>query len=354
MATLQIHGDTTAAGPLLGLRFDLLADSSRTSPRLVIEAAAGRLVVSLAEEAGAERSDLLLARLHPHLQGMRLGLPSVASIGAVPPITSDDVRAVGNASRSGSPHAWASWFARAIADRDLVPPGAYAITKARDGERARERLAPSAAPFLAEEIDGVTRCLDRPSVSWVTWWDDDRELLRLRPPSLAGASRVKAWRKRARDGTLPPLLLWFVSGLDACVLLDGHDRLLAALEEGVSPRLLTLWRCCVRPRQVDVSRQQGVIEELAHRREAADPCRPALATDHENRLLLDAFPPGARLDPISRATPLRGGSGVFERRARKALGVLVDDRFLVGREPEGEPTGCSARCASELGWMPGS
>jgi hypothetical protein len=54
MATLQIHGDTTAAGPLLGLRLDLLADSSRTSPRLVVEAALGRLSVSLGGEASSQ------------------------------------------------------------------------------------------------------------------------------------------------------------------------------------------------------------------------------------------------------------------------------------------------------------
>ncbi|MGB8939405.1 MAG: hypothetical protein WCD21_04060 [Streptomyces sp.] len=37
--------------------------------------------------------------------------------------------------------------------------------------------------------------------------------------------RVKAYRKQARDGTLPPVLLWWVSGLDCHLVLDGHAGL---------------------------------------------------------------------------------------------------------------------------------
>ncbi|WP_285575955.1 hypothetical protein [Actinoallomurus iriomotensis] len=37
--------------------------------------------------------------------------------------------------------------------------------------------------------------------------------------------RVKAYRKLARDGALPPLLLWWISGLDGVLLLDGRAQL---------------------------------------------------------------------------------------------------------------------------------
>lgn len=52
--------------------------------------------------------------------------------------------------------------------------------------------------------------------------------------------RVKSYRKQLRDGILPPVLLWWISGLDCYVLLDGHHRLIAALAEDQEPALLAL------------------------------------------------------------------------------------------------------------------
>ncbi|MFF5725047.1 hypothetical protein [[Kitasatospora] papulosa] len=61
-----------------------------------------------------------------------------------------------------------------------------------------------------------------------------------------GDSRVKAYRKQAREGTLPPVLMWWVSGLDCHLILDGHARLAAAIAESVEPPLLRLHRAVAR------------------------------------------------------------------------------------------------------------
>lgn len=68
------------------------------------------------------------------------------------------------------------------------------------------------------------------------------EILPLHSMPDAGDGRVKAYRKQARDGTLPPVLLWWVSGLDCHLILDGHARLAAAIAESTSPSLLSLHR----------------------------------------------------------------------------------------------------------------
>ncbi|MCE0446133.1 hypothetical protein LT493_18650 [Streptomyces tricolor] len=60
-----------------------------------------------------------------------------------------------------------------------------------------------------------------------------------------GDGRVKAYRKQARDGTLPPVLLWWVSGLDCHLVLDGHARLAAAIANRRHPRCCT----CTAPRR---------------------------------------------------------------------------------------------------------
>ncbi|MEU5592384.1 hypothetical protein [Streptomyces sp. NPDC020298] len=57
----------------------------------------------------------------------------------------------------------------------------------------------------------------------------------LRPLSPPDAPRVKAQRKHAREGTLAPVLLWWVTALAGWLLLDGHDRAVAALAEGADP-----------------------------------------------------------------------------------------------------------------------
>ncbi|HEX5540247.1 MAG TPA: hypothetical protein VFX60_01590 [Micromonospora sp.] len=65
-------------------------------------------------------------------------------------------------------------------------------------------------------------------------------VLAMRPMPERDDARVKAYRKQVRDGSLPPILLWWVSGLDCYLLLDGHDRLAACLVEVVEPPLMTL------------------------------------------------------------------------------------------------------------------
>lgn len=62
----------------------------------------------------------------------------------------------------------------------------------------------------------------------------------LRDPSPPDAARVRSWRKHAREGTLPPALLAWISALDGYVVLDGHDRLHAAALEDVTPDAISL------------------------------------------------------------------------------------------------------------------
>ncbi|MEV0254593.1 hypothetical protein AB0H82_10050 [Streptomyces sp. NPDC050732] len=67
-------------------------------------------------------------------------------------------------------------------------------------------------------------------------------ILPLRPLAAPDAARVKAYRKHVSEGTLAPVLLWWVSFLDGWLLLDGHDRAAAALAEGTEPACVELVR----------------------------------------------------------------------------------------------------------------
>ncbi|MFD0073156.1 hypothetical protein ACFVIY_12020 [Streptomyces sp. NPDC127166] len=86
---------------------------------------------------------------------------------------------------------------------------------------------------------------DRGHLTWFGYGDpveDARDLLPLRSLSPVEAPRVRAYRRPYREGVLPPVFAWWISGLGSPVVLDGHDRLTAALAEGGRPRVLVLSR----------------------------------------------------------------------------------------------------------------
>ncbi|WP_069467163.1 hypothetical protein, partial [Actinacidiphila rubida] len=91
-------------------------------------------------------------------------------------------------------------------------------------------------------------------------------VLPLRPLPVPDAPRVKAFRKHAREGTLAPVLVWWVSFLDGWIVLDGHDRAAAALAEGLQPPCVALVRV------VDDADWRATAETIgaAHRERLAD------------------------------------------------------------------------------------
>lgn len=127
---------------------------------------------------------------------------------------------------------WAHAFAGELAAARHGPlhAGRWTLTRCEAGPRFA-RLPP--AERWLPLADGQGR------INWFTS-PSARDIVPLRALSAPDAGRVKAYRKQARDGTLPPVLLWWISGLCCHVLLDGHDRLVAALAEGREPAVLVL------------------------------------------------------------------------------------------------------------------
>lgn len=128
-------------------------------------------------------------------------------------------------------------------------------------------------------------------------------MMPLRAPSPEDDGRVKSWRKRARDGTLPPVLLLYVDLLMKWLVLDGHDRLHAALLEGVAPPLLGLWPVHEVALPALPERYEGIMQAAEiHLRAGATPS----VVDRVNRMLRVNYARHRR-STVSRAWPLRGG-----------------------------------------------
>jgi hypothetical protein len=146
----------------------------------------------------------------------------------IPPLRSTQMRQFA-AAEAGTP-AWASrWAHRFLAWLGVAENGPL-----HQGDWLLEpRVLP---PYCL----GTDLVVDHPAahLDWLgQGWNG---VLPLHALPHVDAGRVRAYRKHARDRTIAPLLLWWISGIDGYLLLDGHSRLAAAHAEQISPSVLVL------------------------------------------------------------------------------------------------------------------
>jgi hypothetical protein len=147
------------------------------------------------------------------------------------------------------------------------------------------------------------------------------EVLPLRPMPDADDSRVKAYRKQVREGMLPPVLLWWASGLDCQLILDGHARLAAAIADSVEPPLLQLNRTVPRD-DLDARIDEAVgfyeyeLARFAELRAIHGPTVPDGAATAAPQLVHRLQDLTTTEQPTS-AWPLPGGETQWRRTARE-------------------------------------
>ncbi|MGW8601608.1 hypothetical protein ACWGLB_22050 [Streptomyces sp. NPDC055893] len=211
-------------GSWRGLSLDV---PDRVQPGLCVFGAGQRLLIS-------QRSrPVLLAVVDEHLDGVDFWRTD-AYRSPVPPLRADTARTL-----AGSPERWAHHIARYLDASPESPlhAGRWLLSYESRLRRWRHPGTSHAEYWSSMLVEG------HPD-GYVDWYlhDGEFEVLPLRPMPAADDSRVKAYRKQAREGTLPPVLLWWVSGLDCHLVLDGHARLAAAIAESVEPPVLELYR----------------------------------------------------------------------------------------------------------------
>jgi hypothetical protein len=150
-------------------------------------------------------------------------------------------------------------------------------------------------------------------------WDNNYvPLLLTRALSDEADGRVRMWRKRARERTLPPLVTWWCRGLFAHVVLDGHDRVHAALLEGIAPEVIVL--ADVAPRaKAEVEQRHNVASEQAA---SLEMCTEPSRTLAMNTILRTAWNPRAEWQLATPGFPLDGGLEQWNKEVRgTSLGV---------------------------------
>ncbi|MDN3352242.1 hypothetical protein [Actinomadura sp. DC4] len=268
-------------------------------PELRVEVAGGRRMLL---RQGAR--PLLLARTSRDHYGVDL-LRAGDVRSPVAPCRAGRARALAGSEADAR---WAHVFAGELAAAADGPlhTGRWILTR-HEAARRYEHLRPSERWLL---LDG--------RINWFTT-PGDWDVVPLRTPSAPGSARVRAYRKQARDGTLPPILLWWISGLACHVLLDGHDRLVAALAEDREPSALVL---ALRgdEREKAASRDWALREyarATAHvdGQVAAGTAHPFTGYVAVNRRLGETLSGIERIWGRTRAWPLPGGPGAWQRQA---------------------------------------
>ncbi|MFI8915748.1 hypothetical protein ACIGW4_29555 [Streptomyces sp. NPDC053513] len=298
------RGDVTRDdGTWTGLSLDV---RDRHRPGLCVFSAGPRLLLS------QQARPVLLALVDEHLDGVDFWRTDEYR-SCVPPLRADTARAL-----AGSPERWAHRFAQYLADSPDGPlhEGRWLLTCESPLRLRRHADTPHAEYWGSMLVDG------HPD-GYIDWFFHSHawEILPLRPMPGADDSRVKAYRKQAREGTLPPVLVWRVSGLDCHLILDGHARLAAAIAESVEPPLLQLHRTVPRDdlaARIDeaVGSYEDELARFAELRAVHGPTVPDGAATAGPRLarLVHDLNTGER---PTWAWPLPGGEDRWHRVARE-------------------------------------
>ena len=220
----------------------------------------------------------------------------------LPPVTSSDVETVKKVS-GNSLGWWCRYFAKHLfssspallpARRWLLRPMTIDATK----QTAKSRISDPPEKWhycspvketsgsLRWELYGEDICnlFSPEKVRLVDWWWRG-ELLLGRYGIRQDEGRLKWWRKKAREGTLPPILLLNISGFSSYIILDGHYRLQAALAEGIPPRFLVLSELAEKTFPENVAAREKIEKSLAIQQKSNPDFEPARI----NTLLINLY-----------------------------------------------------------------
>ena len=220
-----------------------------------------------------------------------------------PPITSPALESILRTGPEAWIGEWCRYFARYLltADVPLLPAGRWllrpmlpAVPTAPYALQRQPALkdwrfhAPAQSgnigfswSLFAEDIPDLTAPVRVVQVDW--WWNGTPLLARYAIQPDAG--RLKWWRKKSREGTLPPVLVRFFAGLGSFVILDGHYRLQAAIEEGIPPSFLVLSELGERTFPSNPEHQAKIVAALAAQQQK----NPASSIDGMNQTLINLY-----------------------------------------------------------------
>lgn len=176
-------------------------------------------------------------RIFPYLQGVRL-LRNPIDIAAkdmpIASISSADIEQFKEQNPDHPLQYWASFFADKLlhSSRHFLYPSDWKISP------MVYQVSFEYSDFQTDVLALDMKQLDY-HFDWGGFPDSNIISLKILPDEHCG--RVKWWRKKIREQSCPPLLLWWHRHIQAFVLVDGHARLKAHQLEQVQPAQLVVY-----------------------------------------------------------------------------------------------------------------
>ncbi len=298
-----------AADGQTGEGLTLAVDRPSTAALRLEVAAGGRLLVRQGDQV------VLLGQVDPKRWGVEV-CRTGRYRSVLPPLRADHARRIPEPGTPAWFGRWAHQFTTWLGETESAGPlhaGRWLVTPySPPGSRDQE------CPWLSLWWRWA---LVRDDPGGYIDWDGNGwgGVLPLRRLPASDAGRVKAYRKQAREGVLAPVLLWWVSGLDGHLLVDGHERLAAALAEECDPPMLVL------ARGLDADEEQYRLEqvELGHatrmehlqRQVGAGSPGARQAVDAQRQRFTRACAEIPRDYGRTRAWPVPGGAHIWEQTA---------------------------------------
>ncbi|MEU2546222.1 hypothetical protein ABZ618_12440 [Streptomyces roseolus] len=277
---------------------------------LRMECADGRRLVLVQESGGRGAVPVLFARQRVTHRGLHYARTG-RYVSPLAPLRAGRAHAYAEFAEPGG-QAWTGrWAAHAEAELRGAAAGPL--------HEGAWRLAPDATDWFVESHWPrlLTHDTDRGHLTWFGYGDPDgdaRDLLPLRALSAVEAPRVKAYRRLYREGALPPVFAWWISGLNVPVVLDGHDRLTAALAEGGRPEVLILSRAAD-PAWTALLSERPVVAYEERMAALEDGPLRAVRASGEARRLARELAAAADIPALTRAWPFPGGVAGWEAAA---------------------------------------
>jgi len=226
----------------------------------------------------------------------------------VAPIRSADVDRYASLTQPARTKAWSRYFVSALCDgtsnfmstgnwlaQGLLPDPSKTQLMRRDGLASwlfTHGTADYRLPDWCLSGQEIIDYQQSPIVRWLDWCSWQYKLIGLRPVDPM-ADRLKWWCKKSREGTLPPILLWYVAGLSAYVIIDGHYRLQAAIETNIPPSFIVLSVIRMQEFSPPPESLQPVVESLLRQRAR----NPGFGVDALNEKLINLFDNRAFIGP---------------------------------------------------------
>ncbi len=222
----------------------------------------------------------------------------------VAPIRSGDIEKLRTLEGEARFRAWSRYYAQALIDSPLTPlyDGEWFFSGFL-GQAAQTqgllRTTVSDARLACTHIYAVDKALKEEDLIGIDWGiNGSGELIGLKPPQPEDSGRLKWWRKLAREDAQPPVLVQYLSCLDAYIIIDGHVRLQAALLEGRIPDLIVFYAAQAIEVAPDAQMRERIWAAMSAPRSLR---KKELSTARKNEILIQAFDDRPYLSVLTRA-----------------------------------------------------